>query len=147
MSKKIEGEMTDMLNDSDLSPGFGKLIVGKLASDVISMLGLSVEPCDIVMWEDRYQYIQKHKNDFQSEENFYSCVKKIPDVIADPDYIALHPTKNSIEYIKQIDELFIVAVRLKKTGNLAFRTAFPLTQKQLQDYIKSGTAKKMSKQS
>lgn len=135
-----------MLDDSDFSPGFGKLIIGKLTPEVISTLGLSSSPRDIIMWEDRYQYIQKHKSDFQSEENFNSCVKKIPDVIADPDYVALHPSKGSIEYIKQIDELLIVAVRLKNTGSLALRTAFPLTQKQLQDYINSGTAKKMSKQ-
>ena len=134
-----------MLNDSDLSPGFGKLMIGKLTPDVISVLGLSSDPRDIVMWEDRYQYIQKHKGDFQSEDNFFSCVKKIPDVVADPDYVALHPSKGSIEYIKQINELVIVAVRLKNTGNLALRTFFPLTQKQLQDYIDSGTAKKISK--
>lgn len=134
-----------MLDNSAFSPGFGKLIIGKLTPDVISVLGLASDPRDIVMWEDRYRYIQKHKDDFRSEENFYSCVRKIPDVIANPDYVALHPSKRSIEYIKQIDELFIVAVRLKNTGDLAFRTAFPLTQKQLQDYINSGTAKKMLK--
>lgn len=133
-----------MLNDSDFSPGFDKLIIGKLTPEVISTLGLSTSPRDIVMWEDRYQYIQKHKSDFLSEENFSSCIKKIPDVIATPDYVALHPSNGSIEYIKQIDELLIVAIRLKNTGSLALRTAFPLTQKQLQDYINSGTAKKMS---
>lgn len=134
-----------MLNDSDLAPGFKKLKIGKLTPDVISTLGITSSPRDIVMWEDRYQYIQKHKGDFQSEENFIACVKKIPDVIAAPDYVALHPSKGSIEYIKQIDELFIIAVRLKNSGELALRTAFPLTKKQLQDYISSGTAKKMSK--
>ena len=134
-----------MLNNSDFSPGFGKLIIGKLTPEVISTLGLTTAPRDIVMWEDRYQYIQKHVKDFQSKENFDSCVRQIPDVIATPDYVALHPSKGSIEYIKQIDELFIVAGRLRAKGALALRTAFPLTQKQLQDYINSGTAKKIVK--
>lgn len=57
----------------------------------------------------------------------------------------IQASKGSIEYIKQIDELFIVAVRLRAKGALALRTAFPLTQKQLQDYINSGTAKKIVK--
>ncbi len=61
-----------MLNNSDFSPGFGKLIIGKLTPEVISTLGLTTAPRDIVMWEDRYQYIQKHVKDFQSKENFDS---------------------------------------------------------------------------
>lgn len=135
-----------MLNDSDLSPGFGKLIVGRLESDVISTLCLSADPCDIILWEDRYNHIQqRHKGDFQSEEDFLSCVKKIPDVIAEPDYVAKHPKLDSIEFIKQIDELFLVAVRLKKSGSLCLKTAFPISQKKLQNYIKSGTVKKISK--
>lgn len=51
-----------MLDDSDLSPGFGKMKIGRLTPEVISVLGLSSVPRDIVMWEDRYQYIQIYKN-------------------------------------------------------------------------------------
>jgi hypothetical protein len=50
---------------------------------------------------------------------------KIPEIIAHPDHIGKHPSKNSIEYIRRIDELFIVAVRIK-SGKLALRTAFHL---------------------
>lgn len=68
------------------------------------------------VWEDRFKYIHKHICDFKTPENFYNCISCIPEVIAKPDYIAKHPTKNSIEYIKRLDELFIVVVRIKPTG-------------------------------
>ncbi len=126
------------LNLEKLNMGFKYVTIGKLSQNVIDLLGLSHSECDIIMWEDKYKYIYKHIEDFKTEENFYNCISKIPETIADPDYIGVHPTKNSIEYIKRIDELFIVAIRVKN-GKLALKTAFPLTEKQLQDYIKSNT--------
>ncbi|MGD9569119.1 MAG: PBECR2 nuclease fold domain-containing protein [Sedimentibacter sp.] len=131
------------LNISDLESGFTNIKLGELSENVINLLNLNREKCDIIMWEDRFKYIHKHICDFKTPENFINCVANIPEVIANPDYIAKHPTKKSIEYIKRLDELFIVVVRIKSTGNLAFRTAYPLTEKQLQDYIKSGTAIKL----
>ena len=132
-----------MLDINKLNKGFSKIVVGSLKPDVIKTLGITRDPCNIVLWEDRFDYIQKHKPDFKSEESFRLCISKIPEIIDCPDYVAIHPTKNSIEYIKQVDELTIVAVRLRPSGELALRTVFPLTNKQLQDYIQMGTAKKI----
>lgn len=130
------------LDFDKLESGFTYIKIGELTEDVINLLGLSHPQNDIVMWEDKFQYIQKHMKDFQSEESFKSCISQIPEVIAQPDYIGLHPTKQSIEYIKRIDELFIVAIRIKN-GKLALKTAFRLTEEQLQDYISSNTVIKM----
>lgn len=131
------------LDISKLESGFTSIIIGELSEKVINLLGLNRKPCDIIMWEDRFKYIHKHICDFKTPENFYNCISCIPEVIAKPDYIAKHPTKNSIEYIKRLDELFIVVVRIKPTGNLAFRSAYPLTENQLQNYLDSGTAIKV----
>jgi len=126
------------LNINELNAGFSYVKIGILTNQVINSLNLSKDECNIVLWEDRFKYIQKHKSDFKSEESFYKCVAQIPEIIANPDYIGKHPTKNSIEYIKRIDELVIVAIRIKQ-GQLALRTVFPLTESQLQDYIQSKT--------
>lgn len=131
-----------ILDISKLEYGFSSIKIGELSEKVINQLGLNRDKCDIIMWEDRFKYIHKHICDFNTPENFNNCISCIPEVITNPDYIAKHPTKNSIEYIKRLDELFIVVVRIKSTGNLAFRTAYPLTEKQLQNYISSGTAVK-----
>ena len=127
-----------------LKSGFNFIKVGKLTNEVINLLGIEHKECDIIMWEDKFQYIHKHIVDFQSKETFEKCISKIPEVIAYPDYIGIHPTKNSIEYIKYIDELTIVAIRIKE-GKLALKTVFPLSEKQLQDYIKCNTVIKISK--
>ena len=128
------------LNIKQLESGFNNIKIGKLSEEVINLLKLNRKECDIIMWEDRFKYIQKHVCDFDIKEKFDTCMSYIPEIISNPDYIAKHPTKNSLEFIKQVDELMIVVVRIKDKGNLAFRTAYPLTEKQLQSYIKAGTA-------
>lgn len=114
-----------------------KIKIGELSENVIDVLNLNGDTCDIIMWEDRFKYIHKHVCDFNSEDNFNKCISCIPEIISNPDYIAKHTTKNSLEFIKQIDELVIVVIRIKSKGNLAFRTAYPLKKEQLQNYIKS----------
>lgn len=120
-----------------------KITVGRLTSTVIQTLNLGLPEKDIVVWHDRIGHFRKHLDRYSSEEEFEQCINRIPEVIADPDYVALHPSTGSIEYIKMINVLFIVAVRLKTTGDLNVRSAYPLTNRQLADYIASGTAKKM----
>jgi predicted RNA methylase len=126
-----------------LESGFINIKIGELTKNTINLLKLNREKCDIIMWEDRFKYIEKHIEDFNTKEDFDLCMSYIPEIIANPDYIAKHPSKNSLEYIKQVNELMIVVVRIKDKGNLAFRTAYPLSKEQLEDYINSGTAIKM----
>lgn len=125
--------------------GFKWIKIGELSDDVIDLLGIDRRPCDIVLWEDRLKYIEKHMRDYNSKEEYDKHIALIPEIISNPDYIARHPSKNSIEYIKKIDKLTIVAIRLKSEGRLALRTVFPLSEKQLANYIKSGTALKISR--
>jgi hypothetical protein len=131
--------MAEKLNIDLLQKGFKPIKIGILTKEVIDLLELNRSECDIILWEDRFKYIEKHKYDFKTEDEFYKHIALIPDIIENPDYIGKHPSKNSIEYIKRIDEIMIVAVRIKNTGNLAFRSAYPLTEKQLLDYISCKT--------
>lgn len=128
------------LDIDTLKNGFTNIKIGQLSKETISILNLNRDVCDIILWEDRFKYIEKHKLNFSNEESFYKHIKQIPDIINNPDYIGKHPKDNSVQYIKLIDELMIVAIRIKDNGNLSFRTAYPLTYKQLDDYVKSGTA-------
>lgn len=123
----------------EFNAGKKSIIVGKLTQNVINLLQIQHAPSDIVIWSDRYQHISKHEGNFKSLQSFQKCFNSIPEIIFDPDYVAKHPSLDSIEYIKQIDELVLVAVRIKK-GKLAVKTMFPLTNSKLNDYINSGTA-------
>lgn len=124
--------------------GFGSIIIGKLTKEVISLLDLDRSECDIILWEDRLKYIQKHIADFDSIKEYEKHVDLIPEIIKNPDYVGMHPNSTSIEYIKRIDRLMLVAVRLKLSGDLAFRSAYPIREEQLESYIKSGRAFKVS---
>lgn len=137
--------MATKLDIDVLKKGFKTIKIGVLTKEVIVLLGLNRLECDIILWEDRFQYIEKHKGDFKTEADFYKHIAQIPSIIENPDYVGIHPGKNSIEYIKKIDELMIVAVRIKQTGHLAFRSAYPISEKQLLNYFNSGTIFKLER--
>jgi hypothetical protein len=128
-----------------LNAGFTSIIIGKLSKEIIALLKLNRSECNIILWEDRFKYIEKHIQDFESEEEFRKHISLIPDIIENPDYVGRHPKDNSIRYIKRINELMIVAIRIKDKGNLAFRSAYPITESQLDDHLRHGTAFKINK--
>ncbi|NMC56957.1 MAG: hypothetical protein GYA50_07045 [Eubacteriaceae bacterium] len=132
--------MKNKLDINNLRKGFGCIKIGELKQDMIDLLSLNCKPKNIILWEDKIEYIKKHINDFElGIDQFNECVAQIPQIIDEPDYIGMHPSKNSIEFIKRLSTLVIVAVRFKQSGNLAFRSFYPLSETQLNDYIKSGT--------
>lgn len=140
----LEDALSNLLDINKLENGFVNIKIGELTQDIIDLLGINIKPRSIILWEDRFVYIHKHVKDFSGgKTQFDECMSRIPLIISKPDYVALHPTKGSIEFIKRVDELMIVVVRLKQSGNLAFRTAYPITELQLKDYIQCGTAVKL----
>ena len=118
--------------------------VGILKKDIIDMFNLGLNEKTIYFSDDKIAYTSKHKHKFDSEDQYKTCIESTPDIISNPDYIALHPNGESIEYIKQIDKLILVAVRIKRNGNLWVKSVYPITQAKLDKYINSNTAKKMS---
>lgn len=117
--------------------------VGILKKDVIELFNLELDEKIICFSDDKIAYTAKHKHKFDNEEQYKTCIESTPDIINNPDYIALHPNRQSIEYIKQIDKLILVAVRVKRNGNLWVKSVYPITQAKLDLYINSKTAKKM----
>ncbi len=92
------------------------------------------------MWSERFEHIEKHKNNFENEEMFDMCVEMIPEIIKNPDVIGVREKDNSIQFIKEIENNILVAIRLNTKGNLSFRTMYPITDSQKENYIKKGTA-------
>lgn len=79
--------------------------------------------------------LEKHKEDFSTEEEFYYHIEQIPDIIENPNYVGLHPRDGSIQYIKQIDKIMLVGVRIRPVKSLSFRSAYPITKEYLKKYI------------
>lgn len=95
---------------------------------------------DILMWDNRFEHIEKHRMNFMNIYDFDEYVKKIPDIIENPDYIGIKDKDESIQFIKQYNDNILIAVRVNAKGNLSFRTMYPITDGQLRDYIKKNTA-------
>lgn len=78
-----------------------------------------------------------------SEEEYELCFEQIPDIIQNPEFISIHPNKDSISFICRFTDHISVAVRLSTDGKLSYRTMYPLRESQLYNYIKQGRAWKV----
>ena len=98
---------------------------------------------DILFWKDRIKHTERHKKDFVSDEEYELCFEQIPDIIQNPEFISIHPNKDSISFICRFTDHISVAVRLSTDGKLSYRTMYPLRESQLYNYIKQGRAWKV----
>ena len=135
-----------MFNKLDLNQKKNVVTIGKLTEEIIELLEIEItEEKNIVIWKDRIKYIEKHKSDFDSDEEWKTHVEAIPDIIENPDYVSIHPSGRSIEFIKKINEHMLVAVRLTNKKTLDFRSSYPISENKLQSYLDSGRLKLVSK--
>lgn len=129
------------LNINKLSKGKSKNIkIGELSQEVIDVLNLDLNPQNINIWATRIpEHCEKHKNEYSTPNAYNQAVKNIPLIIAQPDYIGIHKKNGNIQYIKKLDNISLVGVQiLKGSGNLLFRTIFPISEEKLKNGIKSG---------
>jgi hypothetical protein len=124
---------------------FNKEIVDFIISKKPDFIGRLEANKDILFWKARVKHTNNHKKDFVTEEEFNKCVEEIPYIIQNPDYISIHPTDESVSFIKQYTEKVSVAIKISIDGKLVFRTMYPLDERQLSDYIEKGRAWKYSK--
>ncbi|MDO5344408.1 MAG: PBECR2 nuclease fold domain-containing protein [Lachnospiraceae bacterium] len=146
-----EGEIiktVSQLNTNTFSDLEKFVSIGRIRPDIISSIiekypefseKLSSET-DIIFWSDRIKHTERHRKDFSSPEEYEHCFRHIPDIIQKPDYISIHPNKDSISFIKDYSDHTSVAIRVSMDGKLAYRTMYPLRESQLDNYIKNGRA-------
>lgn len=119
------------------------LKVGELTQDVIDLLGLKEKPRNIKFAYDRIPHCNKHINDFTSIQAYNNSMKLIPQILRIPDYVGFNSNNNSIEYIKRINDLTLVAIRLKPKGDLFLRSIYPISESKLNNGISLNRIKKM----
>ena len=119
------------------------LKVGELNQNIIDVLNLNEKPRNIKFAYDRISHCEKHKTDFINEISYNRSMEAIPKIIKNPDYVGFNKKNNSIEYIKMIDDLTLVAVRLKTSGDLFLRSIYPISEAKLKNGIKSNEIKKI----
>ncbi len=106
--------------------------------------GLLRYDTEVMFWEDRIEHTERHRSDFSSDVMFEVCFEEIPQIISHPDYIAYKDIK-SISFIKNFNTNHTnVAIRVSVSGNLAFRTMYPLMDATLNHYIDKSHAWKVT---
>lgn len=113
--------------------------IGELSQEIIDLLKLDLKPQNINIWATRIEeHCEKHKNEYSTPSAYHDAVQSIPLIISNPDYIGVHKNGN-IQYIKKLDDISLVGIQiLKGSGNLLFRTIFPISESKLKNGIKSG---------
>lgn len=108
-------------------------VVGTLSDKVIKQFNLTYElDQEIYCGEDNKQHMMdKHPEDFDKYGD------KLEEIINNPDYIAKHPKKDSIEFVKEFkvdDDYVLVAVRATGSGVLFARTLFVMDDEKVKKY-------------
>lgn len=140
-----------MINSLDISAfenGKKFISLGKIRPEIVSFL-IEKEPSlsgqlnsetEILFWKDRLRHTELDKDDFFSDNEFYNCLERIPFIISNPDYISVHKKDNSISFIKDFSAHVSVAIRISSSGSLSYRTMYPITDAQLNNYISKGSS-------
>ena len=113
--------------------------VGVINQQVIKKLVLSIkENTPIMLGETNIEHMKsEHPDDF---EKYFNQLKNI---LSAPDYIAKHPKKPSIEYIKVFydedkKDHVLVAVRASNRGVFYARSLFIMSDEKVEKYRKKG---------
>lgn len=127
--------------------------IGRLNEDIVNFI-ISKNPAfkdrissetDILFWKARVKHTERHRKDFIDDKEFEKCMREIPQIIQNPDYISIHPTDESISFIKDYSSHISVAIKISTDGKMVYRTMYPLRNSQLKNYILNGRAWKIQK--
>ncbi len=93
----------------------------------------------IFFWKDRIDHIKKHTYE-SSDLSIEKMCDLIPEIIDKPDYLGVRKKDFGIQFIKRYEDNILVAVRMDSKGRLSFRTMYTITESQLSDYLRKGSA-------
>lgn len=82
----------------------------------------------IVIYNDRFSHIDKHKLEFSSIDEYNNAVNNIETIIKDPDFISIESSGRSIQFIKTLKDNVLVAARLSIGDELKIKTLFPINK-------------------
>lgn len=123
---------------------FSQHMVDFILSKKPDFAGRISSNADILFWAARVKHTERHRKDFKDDTEFEQCLKDIPQIIQCPDYISIHPTDESVSFIKKYTKHVSVAIKISTDGKMVYRTMYPLRESQLNEYIKNGRAWKYS---
>lgn len=112
--------------------------VGEIDQRVCEVLGLSIIPgTPILLGPTNVEHMKSsHPEDFAK----YFC--KLENILADPDFLNLHPKDGSIQYIKIFDAHVMAVVRVSSKGTFFARSIFEMSDQKIETYRQKNLLKK-----
>lgn len=116
--------------------------IGTLRKEILKLFGIELEnDLPILIGELNIEHIKnEHPEDYAKYGN------SISEILNNPTYVAKHPEKTSLEYIKEYmqgEELVLVAVRITPNQTSFVKTMFVMSEEKKKKYIKGGYLKKV----
>lgn len=116
--------------------------IGTLKKEILALFDIDTEKdLPILIGELNIEHIKnEHPEDYKKYGN------NIPEILKNPTYVAKHPEKTSIEYIKEYvrdNELVLVAVKITSNQTSFVKTMFVMSDEKKKRYIKGGYLKKV----
>ena len=127
--------MYNKLNLDELKNINKSIKIGELSQKVIDTLNFDANPRNIYMWPDRLEHCEKHKQDFETEDEYINSMENIPLIIDKPDYVGIHSNNKGIFYVKKLKNNCLVGVTM---DSMLFRSMYPIKESKLNNYIKQG---------
>ena len=86
----------------------------------------------IVIYDDRYEHIEKHEAEFSSKEEYYNALNNIKYIVNNPDFIRVDINRKGMYFIKTLRDNIMVVIRVSNSRELKVRTLYPInnTKKQ-----------------
>lgn len=137
----------NLFNENQKSQSIGRFdqhMVDFILSKKPGFAGRISTDKDILFWAARVKHTERHRKDFTDDAEFEQCIRDIPKIIQSPDYISIHPTDESVSFIKKYTKNISVAIKISTDGKMVYRTMYPLRESQLNEYIKNNRAWKYS---
>ena len=118
--------------------------IGSIKKEVLNLFQIKINhDIPVFIGDANINHIKtKHPKDYQKYGD------KIKEIIIDPTYVAKHPKKESIEFIKEYKETedyLLVAVKITIHQVAFIKTMFVMSETKKEKYLKSGFLRKILK--
>lgn len=89
---------------------------------------------DIVVYEDRISYFEKHKDQFKKRDHYINIIENLDLAISSPIYLYYDESKKGLEFYYYLDEYFLVAVRATvNSKELKVKSVYPVDEDKMQN--------------
>lgn len=107
-----------------------KRILGTISDEIIKQWGLDdYKDKKIIIYPDAKEHSEeKHKTQYENEEEYYFVMDSLENIIKNPDYVYYDKNKKGLEYFKKFKNNVMVAVRVNEGKELKVKSVYPVTE-------------------